>query len=596
MTESLPNALTQKLNPLRRGVTVLWRFVAPIKRPLILVSLFGVASALANGTVPYLMGRFFDGLVEIKGVESLSGLMPVAILLGAWLAVQCIANGVDWFNDRTRRRIDTQVRLNIRDTGVKHLLRLPVQFHRTERVAEVLEKFSKASWMCGVLVQSAVNLAPQLLSIVVGLLVSLLVNPYLALILLVGTSIYVAVMVRIVHTAGNALEEGMRAWSKGMGRANAAVMQAEAVKQATAEAHEESSIDENSAETFRVWYRTERIWTNCTAFQRIIVMLTQLCIFAVSIAMVARGVITPGELVALNGYSLMFFGPFVQLGQMWHVFQNGLAAAAEIEPVLALPVEPYQPAKTHSVSATRGTVDFRDVSFWYANKHSPILSDISFVARPGMQVALVGESGVGKSTFISLLSAYYTPSKGTVLVDGIDSREIDLMDLRSRIAVVPQEVALFNDSIAANIRYGAFDASLKDVERAAELAQIDGVIARMSDGYDTVVGERGVKLSVGQKQRVAIARAILRDPQILILDEPTSALDPKTERLVTESLGRLMEGRTTFIVAHRLSTVRDADKILVLDRGRVVEHGRHDSLIARDGIYRQLHDVSVGAA
>lgn len=202
---------------------------------------------------------------------------------------------------------------------------------------------------------------------------------------------------------------------------------------------------------------------------------------------------------------------------------------------------------------------------------------------------------MGKSTAISLISGYYFPTAGRVLVDGIDTRSLDLLTLRRRIAVVPQEVALFNDTLRTNIRYGTPEASDTQIAHAASEAHIDEFIATLPQGYDTIVGERGIKLSVGQKQRISIARAILRDPAILILDEPTSALDAKTEQVVTQALEKLMRGRTTFIIAHRLSTVRKADTILVFEKGTIVERGSHDELIAREsGTYRKLYEYQIG--
>ena len=243
----------------------------------------------------------------------------------------------------------------------------------------------------------------------------------------------------------------------------------------------------------------------------------------------------------------------------------------------------------------KGRVTFKDVHFTYSAGQPEVLTGIDLDIQPGQVVAMVGESGVGKSTSVHLISGYYFPTTGSVEVDGIDTRRLDLTELRQQIGVVPQEVALFNDSIMANIRYGTFGASDEAVRAAAAEAHMDGFIATLPEGYDTLVGERGIKLSVGQKQRVAIARAILRDPRILILDEPTSALDAETERVVTGALERLMKGRTTFIIAHRLSTVRSADVILVFQKGRIAERGTHAELIQiPDGIYRKLYEYQIG--
>jgi ABC-type multidrug transport system fused ATPase/permease subunit len=242
-----------------------------------------------------------------------------------------------------------------------------------------------------------------------------------------------------------------------------------------------------------------------------------------------------------------------------------------------------------------GRVAFEHVTFRYDEAQPMVLNDVNFSTEPGEVIALVGESGVGKSTLVQLISGYFFPSKGIVKVEGVDTHSLNLTSLRKQIAIVPQEVALFNDTIYANIRYGAFSASEKEIITAAQRAHAHDFIEKFPNKYKQIVGERGIKLSVGQKQRIAIARAILRDPKILILDEPTSALDAGTEKLITESLEELMQGRTTFIIAHRLSTVRKADKILVFEKGQIVEAGKHDELIQRkDGVYRKLYEYQIG--
>ena len=307
------------------------------------------------------------------------------------------------------------------------------------------------------------------------------------------------------------------------------------------------------------------------------------------------GVITVGDLVALNGYSLMFFGPFASLGYSWQTIQNGITSAAQVQDIFDEKIETYHPTDAVHIGQLQGKVSFKSVHFRYGPHQPEVLSDMNLDIEPGQVVALVGESGVGKSTSIHLISGYYFPTSGSVEIDGIDSRKLDLKKLRSQIAVVPQEVALFNDSIMANIRYGSFEAPEEAVRKAAKEAHMDDFISTLPEGYGTLVGERGIKLSVGQKQRVAIARAMLRDPRILILDEPTSALDAETERIVTTALEKLMKGRTTFVIAHRLSTVRKADVILVFQKGRIVETGRHDELIARPaGVYRKLYEYQIG--
>jgi ABC-type multidrug transport system fused ATPase/permease subunit len=344
-----------------------------------------------------------------------------------------------------------------------------------------------------------------------------------------------------------------------------------------------------------LWYKLERNWSNVEFFQRTIVFLTQLTVFILSVGLVANGTISVGQLVALNGYSLMFFGPFVSLGHSWQTMQNGITAAARAEEMFKKEEEVYLPKDIVSLKNIMGHVQFENVSFRYGPDQPEILSDINLDIKPGQVVALVGESGVGKSTSISLISGYYFPATGSVLIDGIDTRKLDLKNLRQQIGVVPQEVALFNDTLMANIRYGSFGATDEEVLRAAKEAHMEEFISGLPMKYNTIVGERGIKLSVGQKQRVAIARAMLRNPAILILDEPTSALDAQTEQIVTGALEKLMHGKTTFIIAHRLSTVRKADVVLVFQKGKIIEKGTHGELIAKEGgEYRRLYELQIG--
>jgi ABC-type multidrug transport system fused ATPase/permease subunit len=290
----------------------------------------------------------------------------------------------------------------------------------------------------------------------------------------------------------------------------------------------------------------------------------------------------------------MIFGPFAIVSRNWQVIQNSMVSVERVNEYLTMPTEDTIDKNKKDLETVDGKIVFKNVHFSYKEEGVKVLNSVSFTVNAGETVALVGESGVGKSTTIQLLSGYYFPNKGTVFIDGQDISLIKRNSLRKHIAVVPQEVVLFNDTILNNIRYGNFEKNEEEIHNAARQAHADSFIERFPEKYNQLVGERGIKLSVGEKQRVAIARAILRDPKILILDEPTSALDPQTERQITNSLEKLMQGRTTFIIAHRLSTVRQADKIFVFDKGRIVEEGNHEQLLAQNGLYKKLHDLHVG--
>jgi ATP-binding cassette, subfamily B, bacterial MsbA len=303
---------------------------------------------------------------------------------------------------------------------------------------------------------------------------------------------------------------------------------------------------------------------------------------------VAHSDLSTGDFTAFLSAMLLLMGPLKRLTNINAPLQKGIAAARSVFEVLDR--EPEDRGGGRSIGRATGELAFQDVSFCYAEDKGDVLQDISFQIPAGTTVALVGRSGSGKSTLVSLIPRLYDVERGKILLDGAPLREYALEDLRRQIALVSQEVVLFNDTIAANIAYGSLaNVPREAVERAAEQAFVDEFTQRLPQGMDTVVGDRGVLLSGGQRQRIAIARALLKDAPILILDEATSALDTESERRIQQALGVLMEGRTTLVIAHRLSTVEGADRVLVLRDGAVVEAGGHAELIARDGEYAALH-------
>lgn len=270
--------------------------------------------------------------------------------------------------------------------------------------------------------------------------------------------------------------------------------------------------------------------------------------------------------------------------------QKALAAAERVFYIMDLTDTIPQKPDAITLPSVEGNVEFRHASFAY-NKGETILHDVSFSAKPGQAIALVGPSGAGKSTVASLLPRFYDVTEGAIFVDGHDVRDVTLASLREQVGIVPQETNLFNDTVYNNILYGRLDATRDEVIAAAKAANADEFIQQLPKGYDTQLGDRGVNISGGQRQRISIARAILKNPRILILDEATSALDTESERIVQEALDRLMVGRTSFVIAHRLSTIQNAAKIIVLDKGSIVEEGTHQQLMAKHGLYAHLHDI-----
>ena len=305
---------------------------------------------------------------------------------------------------------------------------------------------------------------------------------------------------------------------------------------------------------------------------------------------VIGGDITAGSLVAFLVYAINISNPIKRIARVLGSIQKALAAAERVFYIMDLTDTIPQKPDAITLPSVEGNVEFRHVSFAY-NKGETILHDVSFSAKPGQAIALVGPSGAGKSTVASLLPRFYDVTEGAIFVDGHDVRDVTLASLREQVGIVPQETNLFNDTVYNNILYGRLDATRDEVIAAAKAANADEFIQQLPKGYDTQLGDRGVNISGGQRQRISIARAILKNPRILILDEATSALDTESERIVQEALDRLMVGRTSFVIAHRLSTIQNAAKIIVLDKGSIVEEGTHQQLMAKHGLYAHLHDI-----
>jgi subfamily B ATP-binding cassette protein MsbA len=309
---------------------------------------------------------------------------------------------------------------------------------------------------------------------------------------------------------------------------------------------------------------------------------------------IALGRMTTGKFTSFVGALLMMYGPVKKLSRVNASLQQAIAAAERIFDVLDQHTEVAERPDAGPLAPLARSIEFRDVSFVYEESHRPILRRVSLTVRAGQMVAIVGRSGAGKTTLVNLLPRFYDVSEGAILIDGVDIRQVTLASLREQIGIVTQETVLFDESIEQNIAYGRPAATKAQIEAAARAANAHDFISALPEGYATLVGERGQRLSGGQRQRLAIARAILKDSPILILDEATSSLDSESELLVQHALANLMHNRTSFVIAHRLSTIRRADAIIVMERGRVVEVGRHDELLLRPGgVYARLHDLQL---
>jgi len=315
---------------------------------------------------------------------------------------------------------------------------------------------------------------------------------------------------------------------------------------------------------------------------------------SVVIVMAIQSDMTVGEFTNFTTMMLMLLTPLKSLAEVNGPMQRGIAAAETVFSIIDAPVE-HDPG-TRTIERAQGHVQFQDVTFTYPGAQSPALDKVTLDVAPGQTVALVGVSGGGKSTFVNLVTRFYDPQAGRVLLDGVPYEELTMASLRSQLAMVSQNVVLFDDTLAANIAYGAERIDYERLAAAVKAAHLTDVVAKLPEGVEARIGENGMRLSGGQRQRVAIARAIYKDAPVLILDEATSALDNESERAVQAALDTLMAGRTTLVIAHRLSTIERADRIVVMEAGRIVEQGTHDELLAANGIYANLYRLQFAAA
>ena len=368
---------------------------------------------------------------------------------------------------------------------------------------------------------------------------------------------------------------------------------AQVVRAFAREPHEIDRFDQINRSYFNARMKVMVVWAKVMPTTSLLISMGTILILMFGGPLVLQGKMTVGELVAFNAYLLMLSGPVQQLAWLVNAIGESEAGAQRVLEILEHEPEIQSPDEAAALGTLSGQVEFRQVSLRYQDEKIDALSDINLSIEPNQLIALIGQTGSGKTSLVNLIPRFYDVSEGAVLVDGMDVRQADLVSLRRQIGIVLQTSLLFSDSIRENIRYGRPDVTEDEIYAAAQAAQAHDFIVKFAEGYETLVGERGVTLSGGQRQRIAIARALLMDPRILILDDSTSSVDTQTEKLIQEALDRLMEGRTTFVIAHRLATVRRADLIVVMADGRIVQRGRHAELLAQGGLYREIYDLQL---
>jgi len=495
----------------------------------------------------------------------------------------------NWGWNRFAQRVQHDVRTDTYDK----MQRLNMDFFADKQTGELMSVLSNDVNRLERFLNDGINSASRLLVMVLGIAVILFaMNWQLALVALLPVPLIALFTWKFVQLIQPKYAEVRSTVGKLNSRLENNLGGITVIKSSTSEPFESDRVEDVSQDYYDANW--DAIETRITFFPglRLLAGLGFVITFLVGGLWVFEGRVSEGQFVAFILYTQRFIWPMAQFGQIINMYQRASASAERILGLMAAPSRIAEDPDAPELVVDDGRVEYDDVTFTYDEE--TVIEDVSFTADGGETLALVGPTGAGKSTTVKLLMRLYEVDGGTITVDGTDVRDVTVPSLRKNIGYVSQETYLFYGSVRENIAYGLPDADDEAVVEAARAAEAHDFVTSLPDGYDTMVGERGVKLSGGQRQRIAIARTILRDPAILVLDEATSDVDTETEMLIQRSLDRLTEDRTTLVIAHRLSTIRDADQIVVLDGGEVVERGTHDDLIAADGLYANLWAVQAG--
>ncbi|CAN5898952.1 ABC transporter ATP-binding protein [soil metagenome] len=576
-----------KQPPERRRLTVLSRLF-PLLRPhraRIAFALFALAGASSASLVyPWAAKQVVD-----TGLGGQTGYALDRILLG--ISIVFVLNAVFvWWRHYNLSWLGERVVADLRGLVFDRVLTLPIGWFHDRRSGELVGRLASDVTIVEGIVSSDLSMALRNGIQIIGAIVMLFViDVKLTLVTfaivppIVVTTIYFG---RRMRTMSRVIPDQLAHVSGQVQESIGAIATVQAFVREPYEAERYRSGIENAFQKtltlvrYRSWF-----WSSSMAAGYIGIAAV---IYLGGHALIDKR-LTAGALTQFFLYTFMVAGTLSDLSSLWGSLQRAAGATDRLFALIDTVPDIQEPAAPTMLPAGGGAVKFTDVSFAYpSRKAQPVLTNVSIDIKPGEVVALVGTSGAGKSTLLSLLYRFYDVDAGSVTLEGVDVRELPLKELRGALAMVAQEPVLFSGSISDNISYGRDGATREEIEQAARDAYAHDFITGFPDGYNTMIGERGTKLSGGQKQRVALARALLANPRVLILDEATSNLDAESEAAVQAALARLMKGRTTLIVAHRLSTVRDADRIVILDGARIAEHGRHDELMAKKGVYRRL--------
>jgi ATP-binding cassette subfamily B protein len=591
---------------IRQAVLLAWSEAdAFIKKRLALTLLLVIGTAVFAALAPIALKYAVDGLGDLRqsGAEPGATLGPTVLLL-VYIAALWISRSLGearWFlfgtaDQRLHRRLSRRL--------LAHIIDLPMAFHLDRKTGALNQTLVQGLMGYRILMNHLVfTVLPVLVEVVIiGVVLAALLRLEFLGILGVSVVAYAVVFAlgakRIIGPAREVSTSQIEAHAT----MTDSILNAETVKCFNAEAQIQDRYDGALAETERRWSLFYWRKSENGLLAALVFALSLGAAMLLGAVRVRQGVLSVGDFVALNAYMLQIVRPLETLGAAFRDIAHG---AAFIEKMMALMGREREVERStvpnlslieggeRRADGAAGALEVRELSFSY-HPGRPVLENIDFAIRPGETVAVVGKSGAGKSSLVRLLMRFYDPASGDIRLNGQSIRDLPLDDVRRAIAIVPQDTILFNDTIAYNIGFGRRGEGLADIERAARFAHIHERIMEMPDGYDTIVGERGLKLSGGEKQRVSIARAVLKQPQLFIFDEATSSLDAKTEQTILDNLIEVSRGMTTLIISHRLSMVAHADEILVLEAGRIIERGRHDELLEKNSAYAAMWRTQQG--
>ena len=568
----------------------LWRFAKPYKGQLALGFVLMLLGTAAHQVPPYLTAPLVDKvLIPLQNGQTIPP-GTITMYLSALLGAGLLAWVLSWGKTYVLALVSERIAADLRTTTYEHLLRLSLEYFGGKRTGDLLSRVGSESDRIAVYLSlHLTDFASDVVMIVMTAAILFTMDPYLALITLVPLP-FIGWMIHFVrYRLRTGFEKIDRVWGEVTNVLADTIPGIRVVKAFAQEQREAKRFREANHHNLLVNDRINKIWSLFSPSVSLLTEVGLLVVWAFGIWQVSNGKITVGMLLMAIAYISRFYGRLDSMSRIVSVTQKSASAAKRIFDILDHVSSVPEPAQPVAMGKVQGRIEVRDVGFRYGNRE--VNRGINLKIEPGEMIGLVGHSGSGKSTLVNLICRFYDVSEGAILVDGVDIRSYAISDYRQNIGLVLQEPFLFFGTIAENIAYGKPDATRAQIIAAARAAHAHEFILRLAQGYDSMVGERGQGLSGGERQRISIARALLIDPRILILDEATSSVDSETEKEIQKALENLVKGRTTIAIAHRLSTLHRADRLVVLDRGRVVEEGSHDVLMAAEGAYFNLYQA-----